>query len=303
MKSLYEYILEAHGVVSEVNSWDKTVDFICTHKRSIVTEPEHLAPWMESVSLIQLKSATRERYYAAYRDDLSKMKQDKLAVVVEVDLKNVIFMSSEFKSVLQHELSHAFDDWIHRSKGLGSFFSDKYKLGTGGEFEETNPYNVLNPATATCDDFFALLKYCTYFLEQTEINAYSREFDKWLDSQKVIDLDKLVQLPNDGIGINPLTFVNLLTFALDNESHYILDADHVDWDYILQIIRAPKPGYSKSWSQKFLGKNYPSFRKTMMELYRRAIKDVFMKYRKIIEYHIQEKGLKVSKYPYWWVID
>ena len=300
---------ESRGVVTGINSWDKVVDFICYQKRTEVVEPEYLAPWMDSVKLIQKESRTAEKYYAAYQNNLSTLKNGKLRVVIEVDLKNTIFLSKEFMLTLQHEFTHAFDDWLARSRGLESFFTDKYKKTTGGEFEETSPYNVLNPTTANCDDIFALLKWCTYFFEPTEVNAYSREFDKWLDTQTVIDLDQLVQSPHDDTGINPLTFINLVTFVLNNESKYIIDADHMDWDYISQIITKPDQikFNGKSWSQLYIGKNMNGksgeeiFRKTLTEIYKIGIKNVFIKYRKIIENHMMDSGLKVAKFPSWWI--
>lgn len=298
MRPLYEIVLESHGVVTDVNSWSKTIDYLCKYHKDKVDDTDHLSPWMSSVVLIQKNTLTAEKYYAAYRDDLSKLVNNKMDVYVEVDLEHADFDSREFKRTLQHEIQHAFDDFISRSKSLGYFYSDQYKTTTGFEYEETSPYNVLHTSTANCDDLFALFKWCTYFFEPTEVNAYAREFDDWLSAQTGIDLKRLVSDPNDAIGINPLTFINMLFFVQEHIDQYQEDADHVDWDYI-------KAALSARWVKQYLGKNITGegkgyVLKVLDVLIKRAAKPVFVKYRKIIEYHIMNNHLDVTEYPSWW---
>ena len=86
---------------------------------------------MDSVKLIQKERRTTENYYAAYRDEISVLKNGKLRVIIEADLKNVDFTSKGFMLTLQHEFAHAFDDWLARSRDSESFFTDKFKKTTG----------------------------------------------------------------------------------------------------------------------------------------------------------------------------
>ena len=85
-----ENILEKRGAVSGKISWNKTVDYIYKNKAifknkdTLIDDPKILSPWMYSVSIISPDNKTGELYYAAYRDDLSKVVDGKMKVVIEV---------------------------------------------------------------------------------------------------------------------------------------------------------------------------------------------------------------------------
>ena len=298
MKDIKTYIKESYGQVSGVNSWDRLVDHISKTGELNVNDKQVLPPWINSIKLIKPNYKTKASYAAAYMDEETKLVGDKMDVVIEIRLDGD-FGNKMFVTNLHHELQHAFDDWISRTKKQKYFLSDHYSIGTGGELEEMNPFNAMYDIKRTnCDDLFCMFKWCTYFLEETEVNAYSREFDKWLDSQKELDLNELLKQHHDGIGINPLAYVNLLYFVIEHQNDYVEDADHVDWDYIAQILH-------KKWSVAYLGKNVSGkdgkdiVIKTMQEVLKKYGKYVVNKYRKIIERHAVNKGIKV-KFPKWW---
>lgn len=298
MKTLQSYIIESYGQVKDINSWDKLVDHISKTGELKVTDKQILPPWINSVELIKPDYKTKSSYSAAYIDNKSKLVGDKLDVIVEIRLDDD-FSNKMFISNLQHELQHAFDDWMSRTKKQKYFLSDHYSIGTGGELEEMNPFNAMYDTKQTnCDDIFCMFKWCTYFLETTEVNAYSREFDKWLDTQKELDLNELLKEHHDDIGINPLAYINLLYFIIEHQNDYIEDADHVDWDYISQILHM-------KWSIAYLGKNISGKNgkdvviKTIQEILKKYGKYAVVKYRKVIEQHIANKRLKV-KFPIWW---
>jgi len=241
MKNLYTYIIESRGVVTGENSWSKTVNYLLKGNK-FVDDPKHLAPWINSVTVIDYKNEGGMGG-ASYRDDLSKIVDSKMDVVIAGMLE---------KSTLEHELQHAFDDWVARvKKNKDSFFSDHYCLATGFECDEPVVLDILNdPSSVTCDHIFELLKQCTYFFEKTEVNAYVREFSLYLQDHSEFDFEKSFQDPSIGnpSGIFPIFWLDLLYKTMQSVDLFIEDGDHVDWEYIKKALH-------HHWSKQYLGKN------------------------------------------------
>ena len=301
-----ENILEKRGAVSGKNSWNKIVDYIYKNKAIFknkdifIDDPKILSPWMYSVSIISPDNASGELYYAAYRDDLSEVIDGKMKIVIEVLDINTIK-----KGLLDHELQHAFDDWIAKARRNKPLIDDsQYKLETGYEDkkEESAPNSCTYTKKANCNDFFYMFKWCTYFFNNTEVNAFSREFDRYLSYKRYkkyeINMDKYVTELNDYNGSGPMVMLNTLYDILRYIDKYIEDSEHVDWDYIAA-------GIQLGWSKKYLGKNIygkdskDSVIKTIQYIIDNKAKYAFEKFRKILENHMM-KGMTVYDFPWWW---
>lgn len=308
MKTLYAYLLESYGVVTDSNSWDNIIKYISTHKTKTITSGNiNLAPWMASV-IIKSDSSICNSEYGEYLDGESVFdpKSGKLHIVIGVK-SNPDFTSKEFIQTLQHEFQHAFDDWVAKINNLNSFLSNRYSIGAGGskDLEDANENikNLTDFKIANYNGLLAVLDWCSYLFEPTEINAYCREFDKWLDTLKDndINLKQLVGEFNDNIGINPLVLLNYIIFIRDNINNYINDQDHMDWDYIVTILDS-----TTKWIDAYVGKNIKG--KDSKEvvfnifntIYKRVSKRVYVKYKKILYHHMMNNRLKVSDFPYWW---
>ena len=294
MIGLTEYILEKRGVVSGDNSWSKVVDYIYNTKRLVIDDPEIISPWMYSVTILPQINSRKRDYYAAYMNDLSEIIDGKLKIVIEVTDMDYLE-----KGLLDHEIQHAFDDWIARVKKNKPLIDSQYKLGTGYENEEVAPNNCSYPLKANCDDFFCMFKWCTYFFNNTEVNAYSREFDRYLSEiGDEINMDEYVTELNDDNGSGPMVMLNTLHDVLKYKDMYIEDDEHVDWDYIVA-------GLHQGWSKKYLGKNIngkdskDTVIKTIQYIIDHKAKYAFEKFRKIIENHMMD-GMKVYDFPWWW---
>ena len=129
---------------------------------------------MHSIT-VELNSKTPNAL-ASYNDDKSKIIDNKLSCWISIFGKNIK------QNIIEHEIQHAFDDWISRTKrGMSNVLTDKYCIDTGYEYEEKSVYPIYgDPKSVDCDMIFQLFKQCTYFFEPTEINAFSREFDLYL---------------------------------------------------------------------------------------------------------------------------
>lgn len=293
-KGIIEYILERRGVVTGDNSWSKVVDYIYNTKCLVIDDPEILSPWMHSIYILPQINIHKKDYYAAYRNDLSEIIDGKLKIFIDVTNENYLE-----KGILDHEIQHAFDDWIARVKRNKPLIDSQYELGTGYEKKAVSPYNCSNPLKANCNDFFNMFKWCTYLFNTSEVNAFSREFDRYLSEiTDEVNMYEYVTDINDDNGSSPMTLLNTLHNVIKNKNLYIEDNKHVDWDYIAA-------GLHQYWSKKYLGKNIIGkdskdiVIKTIQYIIDYKAKYAFEKFRKIIENHMME-GMKVYDFPWWW---
>lgn len=298
MKTLKEYIKESHGVIDNENSWSKLSEYVVsktnTIKDSIFTIDDNklLPPWMHSIT-VELNSKTPNAL-ASYNDNKSKIIDNKLSCWISIFGKNIK------QNIIEHEIQHAFDDWISRTKrGLSNVLTDKYCIGTGYEYEEKSVYPIYgDPKSVDCDMIFQLFKQCTYFFEPTEINAFSREFDLYLKnklkSNEECDWEKMMDDDLNDTGLGPIFWVKVLKDLIKNSNKFIEDNDHVDWAYI-------KRGLHDHFSKDYLGKNIigtsdkDTVIKTAQYILDRQAKKAITKFEKILaNYRMQ--GLVINNF-------
>ena len=248
MKSLLQYIIETRGVVTGEFDWSELVKVIIDTisggkgiKYDIPTKD--LPSWIDSLSIHIIPGGL-----PSYEYEQSSMVGDKLKIIICTPPGKE---SSWYYTALNHELQHAFDDWIaHTRRGKGAF-DDKYCISTGYEDDDMSwgeLYDlVTRPQQCTFDHIFNILKQSTYALHQSEVNAYLREFDIYMKGLETLgknewDFSDIVEHADNGMC--PLVCLNCLSNLKSNINK--LDVKDNDWPWVAGAVNS-------RWTKEFLG--------------------------------------------------
>ena len=303
---------ESRGVVTNNNSWSGVVDYICKHSDKYLAAGKHnvdasLPAWMKSLTVNVGDYAWG---LGAYDDEASTMDDGGLNVVV--NLSSSIGGKDAFRSSLEHELQHAYDDFIARSKrGMKNEMGDMYCFPVGEPFEDVDFGKLtdikFNPSKTTQDDVFHLFRQCTYFFELTEVNAYSREFSLYLKNKLQngnISFGSILANSNESGG-GPLMMLDLMHSLIDNWK-YIPTASEsetgVDWEYTNQCLQDPP----KNFSKRYLGKRFanPNPALAVVDIAKCIVershgKKCLDRFKRIISDVEHSTGHKVTDKPSW----
>lgn len=293
MRPLIDYIIEKRGIVSGEYSWDVTVDTIMDYMGNIEVglyeiDEDKLPSWM-----IYLIVEIIESGQASYEFTKSKIMDGKLDGYIKIPLgKN----KDWYKSALNHELQHAFDDWIARTRrGKQSGFDDKYCIATGYEYNDLG-YDklyelVTNPSKCDFDYVFNILKETTYALNESEVNAYLREFYIYVEGLQSGNWDFNNILKHADNGMVPLICLNCL-YGLKHNIN-ILDISDEDWEYVSNAV-------NEKWTKMYLGhivkgSGKETILKIVNEIFKVYGKNIVKRYYRVLLDH----GLKPQNEPEW----
>lgn len=304
MKPLQGYIMEARGVVTDENDWGTTVKVILAmlgkdpQAGSLFVPDSYLPPWLASLEIVVRKTSTHFQGHASYTPSHSSMKDAKLVAQVEITTNMV--NPRDMESTLNHEIQHAFDDWIIRTRRSGTL-DDFMTVATGySEIRMDDDPNlcmvhtVYQPAKVTFNDIFVVFEYCTYWLNQTEVNAYSREWAMFVpefikEKGNTYDWYKEIKT-GDLRGQQPLMYIDGLHQTLGNWDKFTGIEDE-DWEYIMG-------GLNHRWTKHVLGHRVrgtgkDGVRKVLEEVIRKLVPNVIRRYMRIIK----DNGLVVVDGP------
>lgn len=310
MKSLLSFIKESHGVVTGEHSWSAA----CLSMAKLITadmslyesspyifhDPTNyegwrflylggmdrdLPPWCGDVTIgvyIPNRSTVLSDC-AAFLSKKSFMAKDQLCVVIMVAQKYVKASIEELSVILEHEMSHAFDQWMQMSHGgtvlknkkslRGSYLSNNYKDTTFVCFWKYKDMITVN-------SLIDLFNKYTYFTDSSEIKAYAREFKIALDRHAIADWDDFKT--NDklatSMGFSPFIWYESYLGMLDCYKEKFTDADleilFYDADRWLKDVLGKTFGYADPWSRfehiiKYMGEY---FNEHVIKEYRRIYK-------------------------------
>lgn len=307
MKTLYNYILEAHGVVTGENDWSSTVDVIMDllkrnpNEESFNVPEGDLPPWLKGLKVLIQKSSIYRWSSACYTPSNSSIVGDKLVGQIEITMNKID--PKHLKYVLNHEIQHAFDDWIIRVKRNTGTLSDFLYIPSGySELRaDGDPIKHIvkileDPAHVTFNDLFIMFDQCTYFFSNTEINAYLREWalsiEDYVKETGSKELDFQTCLQNNQLeGYGPILIINVLYKILN-----IWDKIHIeddDWEYVMGAL-------NPRWTKRFIGKSIPGSGKDGVKNILQSIMDKYAdqlirKYNRIIK----DKGIIIKNGPEW----
>ena len=298
MKSLFQYIIEARGVVTGKDSWSDLVDDIA---KTMVYGDETTRIWTTGLpDWIKQLTVTVDQYIiggiAVYADELTKVVDNKLIITIKVS-KQAFKSISKFKSTLEHELQHAYDDYIGRTRrGKSVFIGDKYCVPTKYEspdFESTNIWDIItNPKNVTTDHMQYLLRESTYWFDQSEVNAFLREFNLYIKSVAVKngfewDWNDVFGNPNDGA--LPLTGISLIYHTINHINEYT----NVEWDWAMDAVNdywAPTV-----FNKTFPGKDANSFVRVLQYILKKMTPKVIARYSRVIK----DNDIDIINKPDW----
>lgn len=301
MKPLIDYIIESRGIVTGKNDWSILVDYIINHckfnndNEYIINRRQYLPPWIGScmIKMVEFDDDT----IAMYIDDESILIGSQLEMTIII--ANNAFSSTNLLRVsLEHEFQHAFDHWINLSRRHKDTFIDaNYDIATG--FESSN-YDLMdfwdifvNPEVCYSDHMFYILRGSTYWFDQSESNAFLREFALYLKTFpikniKVFDWYDLYANPNE-TGAQPLIGIMLMHNIIDNINKY----KGVDWKYVMDALNF-------SWAKQYMGHTFSgndknAFCKVLREILNRKAKKVIERYKRVFK----DSGLQIINAPNW----
>ena len=296
MKALYDYILEARGIVTGEYDWSGLVETIMSYMPDIEIgryeiDEKELPSW-----LIFLTVEVIPNGQASYEYKQSRLIGDKLDAYIRIPQGR---SQTWYDSALNHELQHAFDDWIGRTRrGKDCGFDEKYCISTGfedseldwGELEDL----VAHPGKCTFNHIFNILSQSTYALNESEVNAYLREFNIYISGleqsgQTTWSFTDVLVHPDNGLC--PLICLNCLWGLRSNLDK--LDVKDEDWQWIADSINF-------KWSQMFLGHIVGGTGKDVIirivdELFRRYGVKTAKRYKRILGDH----NMRLKDAPSW----
>lgn len=300
MKRLLQYILEARGVVTGPDNWSGLVDYIVKNFNPDKTgefhcDRKYLPPWMGDCIIVIKQWCSGG--IAAYVSDESALIGNVMDICIEVTPK-ALRTPAKFHTTLEHELQHAYDDYLGRTRrGRTTFLDDDYCVAIGYEgpnFEDLNHWEILtDPVKCYFDHAFYVLRESTYWFAPTEINAYLREFSMYLKglaaSGRPFDWVKVLQ---DEEGVNviiPLTGMLLIYTMYNNINKYT----GIEWDYVMDCI-------NERWAPMVLGhtvkgNNAVAFRKVLEELIKKKIRKPMERYIRVVK----DSGVEMINTPEW----
>ena len=298
MKSLFQYIIEARGVVTGKDDWSRLVDHIVNNFTTddnfeFHCDRKYLPPWMGDC-IVRMEADFGA--IAAYADDESALIGDQMDVVVKITEK-ALKSVSRFKSSLEHELQHAYDDYIGRSRrNKPTFLDDDYCFAIGAEgfdYDNLHVWDILeNPKACYFDHAFYICRESTYYFAPTEINAYLREFSLYLKSLAIkggeFDWNRM-RKDTKMEGELPLIGMWLTYYMRDHINEYT----DIEWDYVMDKI-------NDSWAPTVMGHTYSgkdakAFVKVIDDIIRKKIRKPMERYIRVIK----DSGVKTKNMPEW----
>lgn len=297
MKDLNVYIFEKRGIVTDENSWSNLVDNIIDYvldkakNQKYLTIPhKYLTPWLSelNVEILDYKDYS-------YVPKESEIMDNKLSAYLEIYVPKENVDKKALKHALEHEISHAFDDYIARTK-RGEKINTDYPA-TGFALPETDERDMLdldkNPKKVSSTHLFYLLDKCGYYFSNTEVSAYLREFDLVLKEyeNKQYNFKSIYNDINDGAG--PIVWLDLLHICINNINKYKVDQDHIDWEYM-------NKGINLHWSKEFLGKTVSvktkeDFIRVINIILKRYGDKIIKRYNRLFTDH----NVEIKNKPYW----
>lgn len=305
MKSLFQYIIEARGVVTDSNSWSGLVDYLVGIYANIPDNEDYfvdgsvLPGWMDECIIRKMDWVPGG--IASYADDESALIGNRMSVTI--NLSNQLGSDkNRIRTTLEHEFQHAFDDWIGRyRRGKDTFLDDDYCVPIGYEgpgFDDINQWDILvSPQRCTFDHMFYLLRESTYWFSPTEINAFLREFSIYIKSYVAAhgnqwNWNDIHDNPNNGA--LPLIGMEFLHYVYDNINKYTgIDKDDLSWEYIME-------GLNAHWADivfghKFPGKDKQAFRKVIGEIIKKKAGKAMSRYMRVLK----DSGAELMNMPEW----
>lgn len=300
MKELFGYIKEARGVVTGENNWSNLVNYIVKNckfddeNEFTIYQREYLPPWMGSCVLRLNKWI--HNGIAFYNDGESILIGNQMEVTIEVT-KNALTNTNKFRITLEHELQHAFDHWIKVfRRGKTSFMDNNYDIPVGFESPDYNKirfwdiYN--NKGKCYFDHMFYLLNGSTYWFDQSEINAFLREFSLYLKEVSIknneLNWKELYYNPNES-GAQPLIGIMLIYEVINNPNKF----PNMEWDYVMDSLNV-------SWAKQYLGHTFSgrdakSFCNVLREILMKKAKNILTRYKRVVK----DSGVNIINAPEW----
>lgn len=299
MKPLYTYILEARGIVTGDFDWSELVETIMSYMPGIEVgkyeiDEKELPSWLTFLTVEVTPYGE-----ASYEYRQSRLIGDKMDAYIKIPEGKSQFW---YKLSINHELQHAFDDWIARTRrGRDCGFDDRYCISTGYEYENLDwdrLYDlVTHPRECSYDHIFNILSQATYSLNQSEVNAYLREFNIYMNELEKLykiewSFNDVLEHPNNGL--NPLICLNCLWSLKKNIN--MLDIKDEDWPWVGDAI-------NEKWTKMFLGHSITGtgkevVKKIVDELFKRYGRKVVKRYQRVLDDH----NIEIKEEPEWFKI-
>lgn len=298
MKSLYAYIKEARGIVTGPDNWSRLVDYIVDNFETddnyeFHCDRKYLPSWLGDC-IVRMEAYVGA--VAAYADNESALIGNQMDVVIKISekaLKNV----SRFKSSLEHEIQHAYDDYIGRTRrGRTTFLDDDYDIPIGYEgfdYDNLNPWDIIKKhKECYFDHAFYLCRESSYWFSPTEINAYLREFSLYLKSLVIkgseFDWNRMLKDAKME-GDLPLIGMWLTYYMRDHINEYT----GIEWDYVMEKINV-------QWAHTVMGRTYKgndvmAFRRVLDDIIKRKMRKPMERYLRVIK----DSGVKTKNLPDW----
>lgn len=305
MKNLYQFLVEKQGFVSGENDWTRLVEYIIQHKNDrdkqnnfyVKKTTGVLCPWMAPPIKIRYRDLDGEyAYFDRGSAHLSSDKKKLEAISIYLDNK-FIENSDNFKiaQTLQHEIQHAYDLYIDEL--YKNPFGSRSESCIGDAIKDPNiklsDFIKKSPSQIKNDHIYNLWSFVTYALMPTEVNAFSREFNIYLQDLKNkgiteidwnIFWDDLDQLDSNGA----LTLITLdaLFIAYENANKY-----KIDWDEILYTLNDHRE-LEYRFNEKTIFANLKSLLKTIIAKW---TKYPLKQFKRIVK----NSGITIKNAPEW----
>lgn len=236
MKTLYQILLEERGTLRPQFDYtelvEKLIDIIIDQRlfdpkvipynvqyfisANQYKELKQFYPsWIEKFDLLMIPQAeNRKKVAGSYDPTQTKFKDNKLSFVISINLDvlarlfeqpNLKAFRSTCRQTLQHELKHAFDDWIKLSKNLVPKHKEYHTVLNF--IKGTN----LPPEWKTC------FEHCAYLLSKVEISAHQQQY---LDFYK-----------NHPLGQYYIDLLRSRYKTASNYCDYLIEADKESYEY------------------------------------------------------------------------
>ena len=301
MKALSDYLvplMERRGVVTGKDDWSRLVDYIVNNFETddnfeFHCDRRYLPSWMGDC-IVRMEADFG--VIAAYADNESILIGDRMDVVVQITEK-ALKSVTRFKSSLEHEFQHAYDDYIGRTRrNKPTFLDDEYGFAVGAEgdgYDDLNIWDIIeNPKACYSDHAFYICRESTYYFAPTEVNAYLREFSLYLKSLAikggVFDWNRM-RRDTKMEGELPLIGMWLTYYMRDHINEYT----GIEWDYVMDKI-------NDSWAPTVMGRTYggndaKAFVKVIDDIIRKRIRKPMERYIRVIK----DSGVKTKNMPEW----
>jgi hypothetical protein len=295
-------------VVDDVNDWRSTIlavmDKIKSKRSGVLhLSSSELPAWLKSMDIELRTVANAYQGVACYMPSKSEISDGKLCAKISMAVGGS--NDASLKYTLNHEIQHAFDDWIIRTRRKSGTLEDFMTVPSGYSelsMDDDPLVSIVRlsrqPDEVTLNDIFVMFDQCTYWFSETERNAYLREWALFVSDyvaeygSKPYDWYKECSTGINA-GQSPVMILDSLYDALDNWDKFPISDE--DWEYAMAALNS-------KWTKRYLGHHIDGagkegVRNILVRIIDTFVPKIIRKYMRIVK----DYGMNMTNAPKWFM--